>query len=349
MTGDESDLSADSSPSRSTMFSNRVSSIFMHADLVAIVDAAYTLDVPESEWLEGVFRAAEPALDRGRGMYAFSYDASTRGNLKLGDVREKNVARPVSNTPEGRLLLANVEPAFVEATYLSATCGLASETLAFAGVPAKYLEAHGIKDVHVINARDPSGRGWVFGGYLPKLGVLSGRERTTWSRIAAHLAAAHRLRTRARETDNPRLSVTGELEDGDAFAKRARHSLRSAVVSYERVHAKASQDPEGAMREWRVLVDARWTLVDGFERDGTRYVVARRNDSEGRGPKALSTRERQVLNLAALGQSNKLIAYELGISHATVRVLIARAAAKLGATSRLALLRTYRLALTRLP
>jgi DNA-binding CsgD family transcriptional regulator len=42
--------------------------------------------------------------------------------------------------------------------------------------------------------------------------------------------------------------------------------------------------------------------------------------------------------LALLGRSNKLIAYELGLAHATVRVLTARAASKLGVTSRAALL-----------
>jgi DNA-binding NarL/FixJ family response regulator len=41
----------------------------------------------------------------------------------------------------------------------------------------------------------------------------------------------------------------------------------------------------------------------------------------------LSDREKQVVALASLGRSNKLIAYELGIAHATVRVLFARARA----------------------
>jgi len=55
----------------------------------------------------------------------------------------------------------------------------------------------------------------------------------------------------------------------------------------------------------------------------------------------LSGRERQVLELAALRRSNKLIAYELGLAHATVRVLLSRAASKLGATSRAALVAEY--------
>ena len=46
----------------------------------------------------------------------------------------------------------------------------------------------------------------------------------------------------------------------------------------------------------------------------------------GRG---LSAREAQVVGLVALGHSNKLISYELGLAWSTVRVLVQRAARKL--------------------
>lgn len=57
----------------------------------------------------------------------------------------------------------------------------------------------------------------------------------------------------------------------------------------------------------------------------------------GMGPRgfdSLSGREQQVAVLATQGRSNKLIAYELGLAHSTVRVLITRACAKLGVSSR---------------
>jgi DNA-binding NarL/FixJ family response regulator len=38
-------------------------------------------------------------------------------------------------------------------------------------------------------------------------------------------------------------------------------------------------------------------------------------------------REQQVVALATLGRTNKFIAYELGLAHSTVRVLMARACA----------------------
>ena len=75
-----------------------------------------------------------------------------------------------------------------------------------------------------------------------------------------------------------------------------------------------------------------------FERDGTRYVVARENQTAVRGLQDLSDRERQAVAYLAVGQSTKETAYALGISDATVRVLLARAATKLGVGSRAALL-----------
>src|SRR4051812_43002802 len=96
--------------------------------------------------------------------------------------------------------------------------------------------------------------------------------------------------------------------------------------------------PDETLRPWPPLTRARWTLVDRFERGGRRYIVARENRSQLRGLLALSERERQAVAYLAIGQSTKEAAYALGISDATVRVLLSRAAAKLGVRSRSALL-----------
>ena len=59
------------------------------------------------------------------------------------------------------------------------------------------------------------------------------------------------------------------------------------------------------------------------------------------GATPLTEREHQIVALAVLGLHNKLIAYNLGISHSTVRVLMARAARRLGASCREELIRRY--------
>jgi hypothetical protein len=80
-----------------------------------------------------------------------------------------------------------------------------------------------------------------------------------------------------------------------------------------------------AVEIWRGLVAGLWSLVDHIDTDGRRYLVAHRNDPTTPDPRALTERERQVVAYADLGQSNKLIAYQLGLSVSTVGVLLARA------------------------
>jgi len=86
-----------------------------------------------------------------------------------------------------------------------------------------------------------------------------------------------------------------------------------------------------------VLVQSRWSLLDEFDRDGQCYVVARVNPLRATRPAVLTPRERQVLAYLGLDYSTKVIAYELGISDTTVRVVLSHAATKLGLRSRQAL------------
>jgi DNA-binding CsgD family transcriptional regulator len=81
--------------------------------------------------------------------------------------------------------------------------------------------------------------------------------------------------------------------------------------------------------------------VDHVESDGRRFVLAQENEPDDSSRAALSPREHQVLANAALGRSNKEIAYALGIGHSTVRVLLTRAAKKLGSKNRAELVRRF--------
>jgi DNA-binding NarL/FixJ family response regulator len=85
------------------------------------------------------------------------------------------------------------------------------------------------------------------------------------------------------------------------------------------------------------LTQAEWTVVHRYEREGRRYIVACESPPRA-GLAVLTERERQVVTCLALGKSTKETAYELGISDVTVRVVVRRAAAKLGVLSRAALL-----------
>src|SRR5690606_29921569 len=86
------------------------------------------------------------------------------------------------------------------------------------------------------------------------------------------------------------------------------------------------------------LVDGTWTLIDTFDSDGRRYVVAHRNGRASHPSASLASeltpRELDVLARLVEGYGNKLIAYELGLTQSTVATLLKRAASKLGASSR---------------
>jgi DNA-binding NarL/FixJ family response regulator len=146
---------------------------------------------------------------------------------------------------------------------------------------------------------------------------------------------------RALGADAPQHSAVfdaeGRVHDASDAAreKAALEDLRRAVLTLEKVRGPMRREaPDAALARWRTLVQGRWSLVDQMDHDGRRYILARENAPAASGSALLTARERQIMGFARLGHDNKLIAYELGISHSTVRVLIARAAKKLGVRTR---------------
>jgi DNA-binding NarL/FixJ family response regulator len=134
-------------------------------------------------------------------------------------------------------------------------------------------------------------------------------EAAVWAKIAAHLAVGLRIRRRAaRFPSEPPRSVNPASED--------------------------------AARAWQGLVEGGFSLVDQFDHDGKRYVVARRNERWGR-VATLTQREEHIVALAAAGHSNKRIALELGVCTSTVALHLGNAAAKFGVEGRVAIIRAY--------
>jgi DNA-binding CsgD family transcriptional regulator len=131
------------------------------------------------------------------------------------------------------------------------------------------------------------------------------------------------------------LSPGGRVQHAaaDARAPNMLAALRDAARRIDRARSKARGDPSEALTLWQGLVAGRWSLVDRFETDGRRYVIARENQPHVGDPRALSLRERQVLAYSLLGHPLKLIAYELGLSVSAVSQERRRALRKLGAKS----------------
>jgi DNA-binding NarL/FixJ family response regulator len=110
--------------------------------------------------------------------------------------------------------------------------------------------------------------------------------------------------------------------------------LREAAREVDRAGSTRGRlRAEEATDLWRALVAGGFTLVDEFDADGRRCVVAWQRPSAS-SEVALSNREREVAAQLAVGQSNKAIAYQLGVSLSTVTTYAARIARKLGTTNR---------------
>jgi DNA-binding CsgD family transcriptional regulator len=110
-----------------------------------------------------------------------------------------------------------------------------------------------------------------------------------------------------------------------------------SIARGEIEHRPSGIHPKSGHRKNR----AKWTVVKTFVSEGQHFQL-RCRPIELRGHDAnLTKREEQVLACALDGQSNKSIAYALGVAPSTVGVLLFRAATKLGVKSRSDLLSAY--------
>jgi DNA-binding CsgD family transcriptional regulator len=325
-------------------------------DPIRIVEAAYAYEAStEGEWLKRVAEAVLHNVPVAPAAIAYAYEIQWRGPIPWVAPR----AMAEINAPAG-LASAYLNPGPQDLFILQATTDFHRRTglesgLAFmrsAGVFGQQerfyrevLRKNGFQDALALKSADPTSLGCIV--VLP-IESTSGLNRATllqWKRLAAHIAAGFRIRRKIAESaaDDATHGAEAILKPNGAVAhatdatapRSTRAALREAVLAADRARGPLRRRaPDEAIEVWRGLVAGRWTLLDHFDRDGRRYLVAHRNDPDAHDPRALTLRERQVVGYVALGQSNKLIAYELGLSESTIGVLVHRAAAKLGARSR---------------
>ncbi len=240
-------------------------------------------------------------------------------------------------------------PEFVTAALRSGPVGFAADLFAqgLVGLLPEMVE-HGIitrlpADILQVRGSGDDGCGMAVDVILPARGVpLPASVVDVWGRIAAHYAAAARLRVRGLPEAHAVMDPGGRLLDarGAAAEKSTRDALRRAARAIDRVRGRRIRDAQEALALWRVLTDRRWTLADEFDRGGRRYVVAFENLPAPRATlPGLTARELQVACFVALGHANKQIAYELELSTSTVGTHVSAIRKKLGVTSRAALVR----------
>lgn len=155
--------------------------------------------------------------------------------------------------------------------------------------------------------------------------VVDSQTRQRWGRVAAHLSALFRLRSAVSVHSNAAVEAVltpsarvihaaGAAQHSDALK-----ALRDAVRSMETARGRLRRaDPNSALSLWQELVAGRWTLVDEFESDGRRVIVAHVNPPEVTALRELTPRQQSVIRLLLRGASSNSVAITLGITPSAV-------------------------------
>ena len=208
----------------------------------------------------------------------------------------------------------------------------------------------GAQDAFGLIAMDADGRGIHLLAPSPKPLKPGRSERRHLQMLAAHVSTGLRLRNAlaawqsapdsrgrdgalpfgAQAVVDPKSFGVAEVADA-ATDGNAIRSLREAAIRVDRARgALRKSDPNAALELWRALVRGRWSIVDWFDTDQRRYVLALPNPPNVPNPRGLSKTETQVIGYAALGEGHKMIAYRLGIARSTVTKNLRSAMRKLG-------------------
>jgi DNA-binding NarL/FixJ family response regulator len=322
-------------------------------NVMGMLDALYAIQQPSDSWVAGVLDAAARFLSHDASAGVVRYDIS-QGQLGPTFVASTGVSEEwrqvgieMHRDPQ---MVSDIARGYASVVSAGAREMLLGSAIGFEGYRAT-MQACGVGDQWVINGRTDSGKSaalYLFGRSELQ---FTATQRQMLTALAAHVGSAYRLhRSVSQQGSALRVEAMigphGQLEHATAATQglAARRRLAEAVSLRIWARERApSEAPEKALRALKALVNATWTLVDWADADGKRYVLACRNLATEQKTARFSRRERQVAMLAKEGHSNKVIAYELGLAHSTVRVLLARAAVKLGVESRSELVRDLEL------
>jgi len=317
-------------PPSTTQVMSRLSSVR------TFLQACYSFSASAEGWLHGLAISANAALGQDLGALAVQFDASNPNRVTV---------RAAASTRRIQGLHSLVDDALsgLDRDYVQESLGKMVATANSNRGPAQsgitdYMAKVGARDMVALTAADPSGLGVLVLVHQSSACTLEASEFATLARLAMHISSASQLRSE--ESDASEAAVfrpDGHLvrADDDALEGDSVAALRRAVLATSALRSNRGT-AESALERLTSRVDAQWTVVSRFIEGSDEFVVARRNRPpvlQAPGMDALSIREREVVSFLALGHSQKAIAYELGLSPSTVRVLIARARLKLGARS----------------
>jgi len=307
---------------------------------VAVVEAGYALEGTDSEWVARILEAMDRDVAFGRGSYGFTCAVSPSA-LELGAGYAERDLDPRFSALVGELNRTVPSALFGLLARSAVHCGSFMALTRQVQEVADHLDAMvghmDVGDAFTLFVQD--GEGHALSVTVPAAQTLRIAPHVLgiWRRVGVHLASGMRLRRHLRQSGGGAPEATFEPSGAVADARgglrsdrSAREALSTAVRRMERARsARERADPASALELWRGLVAGAWSLVDHWEAGGHRYLAAYRNPPEVRDPRALTAHERLVLHYAARGQTNKDIAFTLGLSTGSVATGVSEVLRKL--------------------
>lgn len=294
--------------------------------ITALVRQLYAAEPDEQTWLEGIYEAAQEALGDPPALVVSKFRVTQDGIL--------HSAQSVGS--EAIEMLHRAPPDAVRGLFFSGPLswgktGVSSDPR-MVDLLNQESNRYGVVDGLGLVGIDSSGHALVisFGVHSRR---LSSSTRTTLLRLAGQMTTAHRLRRTPTAPAAHLDPKSGEVLEDMSLAGESNGELERAALAIERAQRQAGRDPNAALGLWKAMVEGKWSLVERFESDGRRILVAHPNAPRTRKHHALTEPERKVVSMVALGHSQKLVAYELGYSQAATSQRLKNALQKLGLKS----------------
>lgn len=336
-------------------------------DPISLVEACYDLAASERDWLQRIAQLAQELI-RPAPTGVLAYHISLHeGGVQYQNLVEAGDARQAASMIErmGRLAARRrAGQANLFETALDKMNTLVSQGVLRSSVDQMFLSevekrgpdwmytlgVPGVRDVFALINHHVDGNGAtaIMGGLRQK-GSLQPAQRQMFQMLSAHIKAGLRLRRRlGRSLEDRSAPEQGAVlnaeakvvhAEGEARDASAREALEQMARRIDTARTGSHGRDERALEIWQGLIDGRWSLVEQFDRDGKRFLLAHRNPEQVVDPRGLTSMESRVTGLAVRGYSNKLIAYHLGVSEGTVSGHLHQTLRKLGLESRVELVR----------
>lgn len=308
--------------------------------LLDVIDATWALDTSADDWQQQVVKQVQRAFVDTDGVLSFRYRLADGlpqlTSPVVGDPRFMSVPDEGHESVDMQSIFkAYTAPSHAEPTLLfHADPRTHAPPAALERMWARY----GLRDMFGIYATRQGADSLTVGVALPRSTTPDVRavdwraRRLAFGCIARHLENALTVR----EALDREVAAEFDLEGRGEFSSTAvehRRALTGLARALEHHRTQALSGDLGALDVWAQLLKGRWSIVRSQRAGGKLRYLAIENPPDDT-VRALSALEREVVNRAAAGQPNKVMAIELELHLSTVCNVLASALRKLGVERR---------------